>query len=123
MNAMDVLTKAREGMTLRTVFGEPIMHDGMVIIPVAKIAGGAGGGSGQDTSGATPSGEGAGFGIRSAPVGVFVVKDGAVTWRPAMDLNKVILGGQIVGIVALLTIGSIVRAVIKRRTGSDQRSG
>jgi hypothetical protein len=36
-----------------------------------------------------------------------------------MDLNKVILGGQIVGIAALLTIGSIVRAVLNRRAGSD----
>jgi hypothetical protein len=57
--------------------------------------------------------------IRSAPVGVFVVKDGIVTWRPSLDLNKIILGGQVVGIVALLTIGSIVRAVLNRRAGSD----
>jgi uncharacterized spore protein YtfJ len=119
MDAMDVLAKAREGMNLRTVYGEPVTHDGLVIIPVARISGGAGGGSGQDSSGARQSGEGAGFGIRSAPVGVFVVKDGTVTWRPSMDLNKVILGGQIVGVVALLTIGSIVRAVLTRRAGSD----
>jgi hypothetical protein len=57
--------------------------------------------------------------IRSAPVGVFVVKDGIVTWRPSLDLNKIILGGQVVRIVALLTIGSIVRAVLNRRAGSD----
>jgi uncharacterized spore protein YtfJ len=119
MDPMDVLTKAREGMTVRSVFGEPIIHDGLVIIPAARISGGAGGGSGEDTAGAKPAGTGAGFGIRSAPAGVFVVKDGTVSWRPSLDLNKVILGGQIVGIVALLTIGSIVRAVLKRRAVSD----
>jgi uncharacterized spore protein YtfJ len=118
MDAMDVVSKVREGMNQRTVFGEPVMHDGLAIIPVARISGGGGGGSGQEPSGVKPGGEGAGFGIRSAPVGVFVVKDDTVTWRPSMDLNRVILGGQIVGIVALLTIGSIVRAVLARRAKS-----
>ena len=90
-------------------------NDDLVIIPVARVNGGAGAGLGQETSGAKPSGEGAGFGIRSTPVGVFVIKDATVTWRPSLDLNRVILGGQLVGIVALLTIGSIVRAVLNRR--------
>jgi uncharacterized spore protein YtfJ len=115
MDAMDVLTKALDGMDMHTVFGEPIAHDGLLIIPVAKITGGAGGGSGEDTSDPKLGGRGAGFGIRSAPVGVFVVKDGTVTWRPSMDLNTVILTGQIVGIVALLTIGSVVRRVLRRQ--------
>jgi uncharacterized spore protein YtfJ len=62
-------------------FGEPITHDDLVIIPVATITGGAGGGSGEDTSDPKLGDRGAGFGIRSAPVGVFVIKDGTVTWR------------------------------------------
>jgi hypothetical protein len=33
-----------------------------------------------------------------------------VTWRPAVDLNKVILGAQVVAVVALLTIRAIVKA-------------
>lgn len=112
---MDVLTKAREGMILRTVFGEPVLHGDLMIIPVAKIIGGAGGGSGEDIAEAKGSGEGAGFGVRSAPVGVFVVRDGNVTWHPSMDLSTVIIVGQVAGIVALLTIGSIVRAALRRR--------
>ena len=122
MDVMDVLTKAREGMNVRTVFGEPVMHEDLVIIPAAKVTGGAGGGSGQDTSDRELGGEGAGFGIHSAPAGVFVVKDGTVTWRPSMDLNSVILGGQLLGIVALLTIGSIVRAVLRRQSVSNQHA-
>jgi hypothetical protein len=34
---------------------------------------------------------------------------GSVSWRPALDLNKVTLGGQIVAIVALIAARSIVR--------------
>jgi hypothetical protein len=40
-----------------------------------------------------------------------VIRDGEATWQPALDLNRVILGGQIVGIVALL----VLRAILKRR--------
>jgi uncharacterized spore protein YtfJ len=119
MNAMDLLAKAREsGMKLDTVFGEPVTVEGLVIIPVARIKGGAGGSFGPEPSGASdakPRRRGGGFGIRANPLGVFVVKDGKVDWRPALDLNKVILGGQIVGAVALLTIGSVVRILLNRR--------
>jgi hypothetical protein len=36
-----------------------------------------------------------------------------VTWRPAVDLNRIVLGGQVVAIVALLTIRAIVKARAK----------
>jgi hypothetical protein len=36
-----------------------------------------------------------------------------VTWRPSVDLNRIVLGGQIVAIVALLTIRAIVKARAK----------
>ena len=48
------------------------------------------------------------------PAGVFVLKNGTVSWNPALDLNRVILGGQIVAIVALLVIGRIIRARLAR---------
>jgi hypothetical protein len=38
-----------------------------------------------------------------------------VTWKPTIDLNRIVLGGQIVAIVALLTIRSIVKARTKAR--------
>ncbi|MEV7973129.1 hypothetical protein [Cellulomonas sp. NPDC089187] len=38
-----------------------------------------------------------GFGTHTRPVGVYVIRDGEVSWQPAFDLNRVILGGQIVG--------------------------
>jgi uncharacterized spore protein YtfJ len=108
MNASDILTKVRDTMTVRTAIGEPVVQDGVVILPAAKIRGGAGGGIGPED--AENGGAGGGFGMTSTPVGAFVIKDGNVSWRPAIDVNKVILGGQLVAIVALLTIRSIVKS-------------
>ena len=36
----------------------------------------------------------------------YSVKDGSVTWIPAIDVMRVVLGGQIVAIVGLLTLRS-----------------
>jgi hypothetical protein len=38
------------------------------------------------------------------------IKGETVTWQPALNLNRVILGGQIVAIDLFLTIRSIVHA-------------
>jgi uncharacterized spore protein YtfJ len=113
MNATDVLAKVRDAMTVRTAIGDPVVQDGVVVLPAAKIRGGAGGG--VDAEGVGDGGIGGGFGMTTTPVGAFVIKDGNVTWRPAIDINKVILGGQIVAVVALLTIRSIVKARSHRR--------
>ncbi len=59
-----------------------------------------------------------GFASHARPLGVYVVRDGEVTWRPALDLNRVILGGQIVGAVvgtALAVTLPIVVALGRRR--------
>jgi uncharacterized spore protein YtfJ len=113
MNVADVLTKVRDAMTVRTAIGEPVIQDGVVVLPAAKIRGGAGGGIGSED--AENGGAGGGFGMTSTPVGAFVIKDGKVSWRPAVDVNRVILGGQLVAIVALLTIRSIVKARRRKR--------
>jgi uncharacterized spore protein YtfJ len=104
----DILTQVRDTLTVKRVFGEPIERDGVLIIPAAKVSGGGGGGSGPAEG--ADSGTGGGFGMQARPAGVFVIKNGEVTWEPAFDLNRVILGGQIVAIVLLLTIRAIARA-------------
>ena len=108
MEAVELLEKARDALTVRAVVGEPVHEDGVVVVPVVKIRSGAGGGTAPE--GAKNPGQGGGFGLTSTPVGAFVIKDGSVSWRPAVDVNKIILGGQIVAIVALLTIRAIVKA-------------
>jgi uncharacterized spore protein YtfJ len=57
----------------------------------------------------TDQGSGGGFGLRVTPAGAFVVRDGAVRREPAFDVTRVILGGQLVAVVALLTIRSVLR--------------
>ncbi len=115
MEIQEVLAQARDTLTVKRVFGEPYEKDGVTIIPAARVRGGAGGGSGQDTEG-TGSGSGGGFGITAHPVGAFLIRDGELSWRPAVDVNRAILGGQVVAIVALLTVRAIVKARAKART-------
>lgn len=58
------------------------------------------------------------FGTHTRPLGVYVVRDGEVSWQPALDLNRVILGGQIVGAlvgVALAVTLPIV-SLLRRRS-------
>jgi len=99
------------------VFGPPISHNGMIVLPVATVRGGGGGGGGTGPAGenqeaeAAPGGAGGGFGLVARPLGVFVIKEGEVGWRPAIDVNKVIIGGQLVAVAALL----VIRALIKKR--------
>jgi hypothetical protein len=40
---------------------------------------------------------------------MYVIRNGDAEWRPALDLNRVIIGGQLVAIVALLVLRSILR--------------
>jgi len=90
------------------VFGTPIRQDGVIVLPVAKVGGGGGGGGGSGQPGQEANGSGGGFGISARPAGVYVLKDGRVSWQPALDLNKVILGGQLVVVVALLVARSVL---------------
>ncbi len=47
MDANEVLNHAREAMTVKRVFGDPYEKDGVTVIPVASIMGGAGAGGGD----------------------------------------------------------------------------
>lgn len=116
--AMDLdtlLAQARDSMTVKRVFGEPIERDGVTLIPVANVMGGFGGGR-ADQSGAGNGGVGGGFGVRATPAGAYVIDHGRVRWEPALNLNLVILGGQLVAIVLFLTLRSLVRVLSERRS-------
>jgi len=111
MRAMDLVSDAKSAMRASEVFATPYEKNGVTIIPAAKIVGGAGGGGNEGE----PQAGGGGFGVAARPVGAFVIKGGDVAWQPALDLNRVILMGQVVAIVALLTARAIVKAAAKRR--------
>ncbi|WP_407317402.1 hypothetical protein UQW22_12840 [Isoptericola halotolerans] len=50
-------------------------------------------------------GGGGGYGLQVKPLGVYVVSAEGARWQPVLDLNKAILGGQIVGIAIALATG------------------
>lgn len=121
------LTRAvQDVLNVRRVFGEPYERDGRLVVPVARVSGatGAAAGRGRNDAGAEADsqpatgsrGEGGsgGFAARVKPLGVYVVDDDGAHWRPALDLNRVILGGQVVGAVVGCTL-ALVWALRRRR--------
>jgi hypothetical protein len=47
-------------------------------------------------------------------VGVYVLRDGEVKWKPAFNLNRAILGAIIVAVVVLLVAPGIVNVLWER---------
>jgi uncharacterized spore protein YtfJ len=113
MNVQETLVKAADAMNAKTVFGDAIQHDGVLVIPAAKIRGGAGGGTALGPGG-TEKGTGTGFGITALPAGAFVFRNGKLRWKPAIDVNRIVLGGQLLLLVALFTVGRTVARALCR---------
>jgi hypothetical protein len=105
MDNTGALSTIGDSLSARRVFGDPIVVGDTTIIPVARVRGGGGG---------AVAGHG-GFAVHAAPVGVFAVHGDRVQWKPAVNVNRVILGGQIVGITAILTLGPALLAWMLKR--------
>jgi uncharacterized spore protein YtfJ len=111
-NVVDKLNGIKDVMTVQRVFGEPTQVDGITVLPVAVVRGGGGAGGGGGTMPEQEQqGEGAGlgFGLNARGIGVYAVKDGSVTWQPAVDVTRIILGAQLVAAAALLVLGGVLR--------------
>lgn len=103
-SVFDNIRGTRDALTVKRVFGDSYEVDGVTIIPVARVAGGAGGGGGEgvDEDDKQGRGFGSGFGMGANPIGVYQVRDGEIDWKPAVDVNRVIHGGQVLaGIIAV----------------------
>jgi uncharacterized spore protein YtfJ len=109
MNLTETISNARDSITVKRVYGEPYERNGVTVIPAATVMGGGGGGEGDQGDGQT--GSGGGFGLRARPVGAYVIRGEEVSWRPALDLNRVILGCQLLGLAAIL----LTRRRVRRR--------
>jgi uncharacterized spore protein YtfJ len=102
---LDKLGAVKDTMSVSRVFGESHQVDGVTLVPVATVRGGGGGGGGE---GSAPGGEGTGtgaglgFGVIVRPLGAYIVKDGEVRWQPAIDVLRVVVGGQLVALAAIL---------------------
>jgi uncharacterized spore protein YtfJ len=117
MDAQQILVGARDALTARRVFGDPVRVDDTTLIPAAVVRGGGGGGGG---GGSSAQQGGVGFGLDARPAGVYVVRDGDVSWHPAIDVNRIILGGQIVAITALLALRPLLLGWLQHRLSAGE---
>lgn len=101
MEFLNAIETARRAVGVERVFGDPVERDGITVLPAATVFGGGGGGGGQDAEGA--GGGGTGFGLRARPAGAYVIRDGEVTWRPAIDVNRLVVAIAAVAITYLVT--------------------
>lgn len=95
-NVDELLAGARDAISVKRVFGDPVEADGVTVIPVAKVGGGGGGGGDAENNG------GGGFGLAAWPVGAYVIKDGEVTWRPSVDANRALAFALVLGLAFAL---------------------
>jgi uncharacterized spore protein YtfJ len=133
MDVGNLLMKASDNLSVRRAFGTAYEKDGMLIIPVAMVAGGGGGGTARPRQAgppadASPEGSlagqeataqeservdtGGGFGGVVLPAGAYVVKGDQVRWVPAVDMT----------IVVLTTLG-VARILARMWTRSGRRRG
>jgi uncharacterized spore protein YtfJ len=96
-NVDEILKGARDAITAKRVYGDPIEQDGVTLVPAAAVGGGGGGGGDAEGNGGT------GFGLRARPVGAWVIRGGDVSWSPAVDLNRIALYALVLGVVVALS--------------------
>lgn len=113
MDFQQLVGGVSESLTVRRVFGEPYSKNGVTVIPVAEVRGGGGGGEGEESE--HSGGTGGGFGLSARPAGVFVLKGDDAIWKPAVNVNRLMLGFQVVAVVGLLAFRSVARARAKSR--------
>jgi uncharacterized spore protein YtfJ len=106
MEVQEVLAQVKDAMSASRVYGEPYERNGVVVIPAARVAGGAGGGGGEgtqpDKGGGT--GYGLGYGLGASPVGAYVIRGDQVEWKPAIDTTSLLLRAQAALILVLLIV-------------------
>ena len=103
MDVQETISKARDAITVKRVYGDPYERDGVVVIPAAAVGGGGGGGSGEDPRGGT--GGGSGFGLGARPVGAYVIHNGHVHWEPAVDVTRLAIRGIALAALAVIVLG------------------
>jgi uncharacterized spore protein YtfJ len=99
----DVVERLAGVLGEREVFGEPVQQGGSTLLPVARVRGGGGGGTG----GKAEEGRGGGFGLNAEPAGAFSISaNGEVAWHPAVNVNRIVWGGQLA--LAAVVIGCAI---------------
>ena len=121
-----------DNIGVKSVFGEPIEEDGVVIIPVAQVEYGFGYGGGygnnpnagesedgaeQESAEEHKAGEGGGggggAGGRATPRGFIRITADEVTYKPISDDNRIPLAGIFMIIWSVFWVAMTIRALIK----------
>lgn len=98
----------RDVVSIRRVYGDAYQRGETVVIPVAKVIGGSGLGTGGRPDDDGADGGGGCFATRVRATGVFVVDDDGVHWHPAFDVDRAVLVGQLVlGAVVVTALGGL----------------
>ena len=124
MDVEKLLARTADNVSVRRAFGPAYEKDGLLIIPVAVVAGGGGAGTGHPRNRAPAAGAGnrsegdpvghdappqdsqradtgGGFGGLVLPMGAYVVKGGQVRWVSAVDITIAVLAS--LGLVRMLS--------------------
>lgn len=72
--------------SVTAVYGEPVVAEGITVIPVAEVGFGFGGGAGREVGkDKTGEGGGGGGGAGARRVGLIEIQDGTATYKPLRD--------------------------------------
>ncbi|GAA4308691.1 spore germination protein GerW family protein [Nibribacter koreensis] len=99
---VSIINRLSDNVSIRNIFGEPIQGPGKIIIPVAQVVLGMGGGYGQGKKSlqATPEGgegqgSGAGGGLLALPKGVFEVTAKRTKFIPVSSSRPYVVGASL----------------------------
>lgn len=107
----DVVAALADRLGAHQVFGPPVQQGGTTLVPVAKVRAGGG-------VGARRPDQGGGIGFVARPAGAWAIgEDGSVTWHPAVDVNRIVLGGQL-ALAAVLIATAVATARARRGSAS-----
>ncbi len=130
MDMHELTSRVGESLSVRRAFGAAYEKNGVLVIPVALVAGGGGGGqramspggqhprpaanAADDADGepasTTQSEAGGGFGGLIMPIGAYVVKGDQVRWVPAVNVTLIVLAG-----LSTIRVLALLRARGRRR--------
>ncbi len=99
----ELLRGAQDAIAAKRVYGEPVERDAVTVIPAASVGGGGGGGGDSEHNG------GGGFGLKARPVGAYVISGDRVEWKPAVDVQRLMVGWQVVAGLAVMAAWSLAR--------------
>ena len=97
--ATQILGEARDALSATRVYAEPFIKNGTTVIPAAAVRGGAGGGEAPDGKG-----ESGGFGLSAHPTGAWVIQGEDVRWKPAVDVTRIAILGEVVGLLRAVRV-------------------